>query len=152
MHSCTTSGKKTGSPTAVGQAESLPGPAPNETDESGHRKIFCSAFHWILLLIRFVAELSMLAALGLWGVKTGKSVVMKAVLAVGAPTLAALLWGLFVAPRRRIQHPFGLNIVVECLVFGAAGLALLKIGRLDVGISLFMVAAADRLALKLIEG
>ena len=53
----------------------------------------------LLLAIRFGLELAALAALGYWGIETGDGAVTKIVLGLGAPLVAAVLWGLFVSPK-----------------------------------------------------
>ncbi|HLO32795.1 MAG TPA: YrdB family protein, partial [Anaerolineales bacterium] len=51
------------------------------------------------LLVRFLLELCMLAALGYWGFKTQSGWVMKIIIGIGLPILIAVIWGLFLAPR-----------------------------------------------------
>ena len=48
-------------------------------------------------------ELAALAALAYWGAVTPDSTVLKVVLAIGAPLLAALVWGTFVSPKARFE-------------------------------------------------
>jgi hypothetical protein len=57
------------------------------------------AFHWANLALAFLLELCALGALGYWGVRTGDGLVAKVALGLGAPFCAAVLWGLFAAPR-----------------------------------------------------
>ena len=83
----------------------------------------------INLGVRFLLELCALAALGFWGFHTGSSTWMRILLGIGAPLLAAVVWGLFVAPKAAISiHP-GLRLAVEVLVFGSAVLGLAAAGR-----------------------
>ena len=74
----------------------------------------------INVTLRFVLELCALAALGYWGFTAGAGPVGKALLGLGAPILAAVAWGIFVAPKavRPLQDPG--KLFVELLVFGAA--------------------------------
>ena len=44
------------------------------------------------LLVRFLLELCMLAAVGYWGFKTGSSSTMKVILGIGLPILVAISW------------------------------------------------------------
>jgi hypothetical protein len=81
------------------------------------------AFHWTNLTVAFLLELCALAALGYWGVKTGSGPLTRTALGVGAPLLAAVLWGLFAAPRAPVSIPL-VKVAVQLLVFGAAALAL----------------------------
>jgi hypothetical protein len=57
------------------------------------------------LLLRFLLELCALGALGYWGFKTGNATSTKVVLGVGAPLVAAVVWGTFLSPRAPIQLP-----------------------------------------------
>src|SRR5689334_23481657 len=58
-----------------------------------------NTLHAANLGLRFLLELCMLAALGYWGFQAGDGPVLKIVLGLGAPLLAAVVWGLFIAPR-----------------------------------------------------
>jgi hypothetical protein len=82
----------------------------------------------INLAVRFLLELWMLAALGYWGFKTGEQLLVKIGLGLGAPLLAGLVWGIFLAPKapRRLQEP--LLLIVELVIFGLAIAALYHIG------------------------
>lgn len=81
------------------------------------------------LAVRFLLELGALVALAYWGWTVSGPFILRGVLAVGAPAVAALVWGLFVAPnaRRRLDDP--LRLILELVVFAAAALALLTAGR-----------------------
>jgi hypothetical protein len=56
------------------------------------------AVHWATLTIAFLLELCALAALASWGVHVGGGPATKTALAIGAPLLAAVLWGLYSQP------------------------------------------------------
>jgi hypothetical protein len=73
--------------------------------------------------LRFVLELCMLVALGIWGFSENF------VLGVAAPLAAAVVWGLWIAPKaiRRLNDP--IRLAVELLLFGAAGAALAAAGH-----------------------
>jgi hypothetical protein len=76
-----------------------------------------------LLSVRFLAELGMLACLGIGGWQLGDSVLTSIVFAVALPLLAAGIWGRWVAPRasRRLRDPG--RLAVEVTLFVAALLA-----------------------------
>lgn len=80
------------------------------------------------LTLRFLLELCMLAALGYWGVETGEQLVAKIGLGTGAPLLAGLVWGIFLAPKssRRLHQP--LRLILELVIFGLAITALYTTG------------------------
>jgi hypothetical protein len=81
------------------------------------------------LALRFLLELCALVALGYWGFKAGGSPITKLALGVGAPLLAAVVWGTFVAPRAAVPAPGLLRLVLELAVFGSAAAALYAAGR-----------------------
>jgi hypothetical protein len=74
--------------------------------------------------LSFLLELSMLASLGYWGFKTGESWVVKAFLGLGAPALAAVLWGIYCAPKaaKRLQGWSLAGLEIVLLSTGAAAL------------------------------
>jgi hypothetical protein len=67
----------------------------------------------------------MLGALGVWGAKTGSSLAASIALGAGAPLAAAVVWGLFAAPKARIRLPMAGVLAVKALAFacGAAAMA-----------------------------
>ncbi|MCO5996050.1 YrdB family protein [Actinoallomurus rhizosphaericola] len=74
--------------------------------------------------LAFLLELAALAVLAWWGAEAGDGVVLSVVLAVILPLVAAVVWGLFAAPRARIRLPLAGVLVVKVIVFGAAVAAL----------------------------
>lgn len=53
--------------------------------------------------LAFFLELAMLASLGYWGFYGDKSTLAKWGLGIGLPILAAIIWGLFLAPRAKYR-------------------------------------------------
>ena len=86
------------------------------------------AWNWLWLTLAFVAELAALAALASWGWSAGGSTAWRLLLAVAVPLVAAVLWGVFAAPRALVRVP-ALTVLVKVLVFGAAVLALVATGH-----------------------
>jgi hypothetical protein len=78
----------------------------------------------INLLVRFLVELCALAALGYWGFHSGKGIFLKLLCGIGAPLLAAIIWGTFIAPRASVEVPDWLHLLLEIVVLGSAALAL----------------------------
>jgi hypothetical protein len=91
------------------------------------------------LTLAFLAELGALVALGHWGLAVGGSTAVRLLLAVGAPLTAAVLWGLFAAPRATFDVPV-LAVAVKLLVFGSAVLALVTTGHPRLAAALGVVA------------
>ncbi|WP_051331132.1 YrdB family protein [Aneurinibacillus terranovensis] len=76
------------------------------------------------LALRFLLELCVLAALGYWGFQTGRGLIVKIGLGIGASLLAALVWGTFGAPGAQVPVRGPLLLVLELVIFGLAAAAL----------------------------
>jgi hypothetical protein len=85
------------------------------------------------LLVRFLLELCMLAAVGYWGFKTQSGWVLKILFGIGLPVLIAVLWGLFLAPKA--THPLrGISrLPLELILLGSGAVALFASGRANLG-------------------
>lgn len=83
----------------------------------------------INLLVRFLLELCMLAAVGYWGFKTQSGWVLKITLGVGLPILIAVLWGLFIAPRATYPLSGASRLAVELILLGSGAAALFAIDK-----------------------
>ena len=82
--------------------------------------------HPINLAVRFLLELSALAAMGFWGWNRGAGV-LRFVLALGIPLIAAAVWGIFAVPndpsrsgQAPIPVPGMLRLALEVLFFAFA--------------------------------
>jgi hypothetical protein len=75
------------------------------------------------LVVRFLLELSALAAAAYWGF-SASSGLTQWVLGVGAPLAVAVVWGLFVSPKHKVDLPRPARFAIELIVFAAAVLAL----------------------------
>ena len=87
------------------------------------------------LVVRFLLELSALAATAYWGFATASGFT-QFVLGLGAPALVALVWGLFVSPKAKVELPRPAQFAIELLVFAAAALALIVADQPVLGIVL----------------
>jgi hypothetical protein len=90
--------------------------------------------HPINLAFRFFLELAALAAMALWGFHHGG--LLRHALAIGAPLLAAALWGIFAVPgdpsrsgSAPIPVPGAVRLALEAMFFGLATWGLFVIGR-----------------------
>jgi hypothetical protein len=103
------------------------------------------------LALRFLLELAMLVALGVWGFTVGGGTFTKIVLGIGAPLTAAVVWGFFVAPKapKRLDDPARFSL--ELLLWTAGGLALLAAGYPGWAL-IFGVLVAGSLGLMVILG
>ena len=96
------------------------------------------------LALRFLLELCALGALGYWGFMVGENGFVKILLGIGAPLLAAVVWGLFVSPKAAVPLELPLRLVPEALVFGSAIVALFATGHPVLAVALLVVAAVNR--------
>jgi Protein of unknown function (DUF2568) len=87
------------------------------------------------LAVRFLLELSALAATASWGFETHW------VLGVLAPAAVIVVWLLFLAPKRKIDVPKPIRLVLEFVVFGAAAVALAAAGQPELAIAFAVLAA-----------
>src|SRR5690349_8077903 len=87
------------------------------------------AIQSVNLALRFLLELCALVALGYWGFHTGDSMAGKVALGIGSPLLAAVVWGLFVAPKATVTVPGPIHVLLQIMVFGSATAALAVSGH-----------------------
>ena len=80
------------------------------------------------LTARFLCELAMLAALAFWGYVVGEGP-WAWLLGVGAPALAAVVWGTFVAPKARIPVSAPLRVQIELVLYALAAVGLGAAGQ-----------------------
>jgi hypothetical protein len=88
-----------------------------------------NAIKGLNLLIRFLLELCMYAALGYWGFTTHSGWALKILFGIGLPVLIAVIWGIFMAPKstRRLSGiPF---TVMDIILLGSGALALYASGQ-----------------------
>jgi hypothetical protein len=99
------------------------------------------------LALRFLLELAALGALAYWGFHEfdGATAVL---VGIGTPLAAAIAWGIFVAPKRRVHRGEGLRWLVELLVFGAAAAGLIDAGATALGIAFAFVAVVDGIVVR----
>jgi hypothetical protein len=81
------------------------------------------------LAVRFLAELTALAALAIWGLHIGGSRPVRLALGIGLPLAGAVVWGLFAAPKAAIALPGPAIVAVQALVLGLGVVALLASGH-----------------------
>jgi hypothetical protein len=100
--------------------------------------------HWAGATAAFAAEVASLAALAWWGATAPLPLGWRIALAAGLPLAAALLWGLFAAPRapRRGRWATAGTVV---LVEGGAVVALAVSGQLVLAAVLTAAVVAGRL-------
>ena len=103
-----------------------------------------SGLRGVTLTVRFLCELAMLAAQAYRGFTVGDGAGAW-VLGIGAPLLAAVVWGAWVAPKARWPVPLPTRVVIELVLFGAAVGALAVAGQPLVAVVLAVAALATSL-------
>jgi hypothetical protein len=81
------------------------------------------------LALRFLLELSALAALAYGGAHLRAGPAARVALAIAAPLAAAVAWGAVVSPKARVRATAPVRLLVELTVFGAGVWALHAAGR-----------------------
>jgi hypothetical protein len=90
---------------------------------TGSFRAMGSGLAWANATLAFGLEVAALAVLGWGGWQLGGPVAVRVALAVALPVVAAVLWGLFAAPRA--THPSAAGrLAVQALVFGTAAVLL----------------------------
>jgi Protein of unknown function (DUF2568) len=79
------------------------------------------------LALKFLLELAMLAALGVWGASVGTGAV-SVIAALAAPAAAIVLWAIFAAPRSNHRLQTAARVPFELTLFGLAAAALAAAG------------------------
>lgn len=83
----------------------------------------------INLLVRFLLELSMLAAVGYWGFKTHSGWTLKILFGIGLPILIAVIWGIFMAPRSEHRLRGVSFTIMDFILLGSGAIALYASGQ-----------------------
>ena len=93
----------------------------------------------INLAARFILEIAGLVALGWWGWNLAEGI-LRFLLALGIPFLAAVLWGTFAVPNdpsrsgeARVPVPGIVRLLLELAFFGSATLSLFATGLTTLG-------------------
>jgi F0F1-type ATP synthase assembly protein I len=90
----------------------------------------------INLAVRFLLEISALASMSIWGWDKGERI-LRFVLAIGIPLIAATIWGTFRVPNDPKNAPVAipdiLRLVYEVIFFGFATWVLFDLNFIGLG-------------------
>ena len=102
----------------------------------------------LLLTVRFLSELALVAVLVWAGVGASLPLAGRIVIAVVAPVLAMVIWGLWMAPRarRRLRDP--LRLTAELVLFAVAAAALAVTGPVLAAVVFAVIAMGVAIALR----
>lgn len=105
-----------------------------------------TALKGINLVLAFLLELGVLAALGYWGFTVGPNTLLKFVLGLGAPALAVVVWAIFGAPKSSTQLQGVAYLALQAVFFGSGALALIFSGQRGLGIAFALIALVNSTA------
>ncbi len=98
------------------------------------------------LAVKFILELTAIAAFALWGASLD-GVFISVVVGVAAPASALVLWGLFAAPRSSRRLPTPVRVPFELSVFALAAAALLALDWTAIAIAFAAVVVVNAVLL-----
>lgn len=101
------------------------------------------------LALSFLLELCLLAAFGYWGFTTGGSLPIRILLGVSAPLLAAVLWGIFMAPKAARPLDTPIHQIAELVIYALAFTALYVAGQPTLS-AIFVIVYAVNFVLRLV--
>lgn len=110
-----------------------------------------AAHVWPGLVLAFALELCALVAFAVWGLQAGGRIWTSVLLAVSAPLVGALAWGLFASPRAPFSGPI-VTAVTVVTFFGAAALVLHTTGHPRLAAGFLVVVVLNTLLLHLARG
>jgi hypothetical protein len=91
-------------------------------------------------VLRFLLELGALASLAYWGFSEFGGISQWAI-GLGAPLLAATVWGAFVSPKASHPTVDPVRLLIEIAVFGSGVAALLAAGATVLAVAFAVLAA-----------
>ena len=99
------------------------------------------------LAARFLLEMLLLLVLFIWGFQLADGLVLGLLCGLAASSAGALLWGLFISPKRRFELGRIPRLVLELALFAIAAGALWQMHRPILGLLLLAAACGDRFGL-----
>ncbi len=103
----------------------------------------------INLGIRFLLELSALAAFGYWGFTARAQIGWRVFLAFVLPLGVAVVWGLFISPKARISTGRHGQVWLGLVIFLLAAFALARRGHPSAALAFALISAISSLLLYL---
>lgn len=101
----------------------------------------------LVLVFRLLLLMALLVTLAAWGAQLGGPAALHWAGGTAAAGAGAAAWGLFVAAHRRVEIGRIPRFVFEILLFGVGGLGLAMLGRPIAGVTLVLLAIAQRVVL-----
>ena len=102
-------------------------------------------------LLAFLVEIAMLVLLGYWGYHASENNVVKYILAIGTPAGAAILWGVFAAPRSKTRLRQPLLLLFKLVLFIVTAFLVYRLGKVNAA-AIFIFFALFNQAVTAIAG
>jgi hypothetical protein len=102
----------------------------------------------VLLTVRFLSELALIAVLVWAGLGASLPLAARIVIAVAAPGLAMVIWGLWMAPRARRRLADPLRLAAELVLFAVAAAALALTGPVLAAVVFAVIAMGVAILLR----
>ncbi|MDF2723841.1 MAG: hypothetical protein K0Q59_3516 [Paenibacillus sp.] len=97
---------------------------------------------YLFLAAFFALELAAMAAFGYWGYHLAAGALLRITLAVAAPLIVIVLWGMFLAPKASFPiFSFPARTALKMVVFVAASAALFATGSHTLAFGFLIVSA-----------
>jgi hypothetical protein len=90
----------------------------------------------VLLALRFVLELCLLGSMAVIGLAAFDNPAAGILAAAALVTVVGALWGVLLSPRRPVDMPLPLRVVIEIVLFATAGFGLAASGHPSAGVVL----------------
>ena len=103
----------------------------------------------LALAVRFLLELCILASFAAWAAHLQIPLLARIALGTLACAAAAVLWGMLLSPKRRVDFAAPVRLGMEACFFLTAAAALWQIGLAELAVALLCAATADRILLAL---
>ncbi|MGW0855701.1 YrdB family protein [Streptomyces sp. NPDC002690] len=100
-------------------------------------------------VLAFLVEVVALVAFARWGWHSAEPTVLRVLLAVAVPGIAATVWGMYASPKARFALPVAGVVGVKLLVFVCAVAALYDLDGSGAALSYAAVVAANTVLLTL---
>ena len=102
----------------------------------------------VLLTVRFLSELALIAVLVWAGLGASVPLAGRIAIAVAAPVLAMVIWGLWMAPRARRRLADPLRLAAELVLFSVAAAALALTGPVLAAVVFAVIAMGVAIMLR----
>lgn len=102
-------------------------------------------------LVAFLLEIGMLISFGMWGFHGETSVGKRYLLGLGLPLLAAVLWGIWAAPKSSYRLDLPYRLLFSLTLFALSALTLHRLGHTSWAV-LFATLAISSAMVELITG